>query len=80
MAEQTHETTAASAKSASQPTQTEELVESIVSALEARGVPAGTWLVDVVCVRQALRDADDLLRRLEDAIIRAANPTSPIGS
>jgi hypothetical protein len=73
MAEQTNETTAASAKVAP-PAQNEELVESIVSALAARGVPAGTWLVDVVCVRQALRDADDLLRRLEDAIIRAAAP------
>ncbi len=47
-----------------------------VLALQAdiSGVPAGTWLVDVAVVRQSLRDADDLLRRLEDAIIRAASP------
>lgn len=49
------------------------LTEEIVSALEERGLPQGAWLVDVVRVRQALRDADTLLRRLEEAIIRAAS-------
>jgi hypothetical protein len=66
----------ASAEAAPQTAQ-DELVEQIVSALEARGVPAGTWLIDLVCVRQALRDADNLLRRLEDAITRAASPVPP---
>jgi hypothetical protein len=49
------------------------LVGEIVRELEERGVPAGTWLVDVARVRQSLREADTLLRRLEDAIIRSAS-------
>ena len=51
------------------------LAEEIVRALEERGVPSGAWLVDIARVRQSLREADTLLRRLEDAIIR-----SPSGS
>jgi hypothetical protein len=58
------------------PAQRDDLVDSIVRALEVRGIPSGTWLVDVVQVRQALRDADDLMRRLEEAIIRAASPAA----
>ena len=53
------------------------LVEEIVHGLEERGVPSGAWLIDVARVRQSLREADDLLRRLEDAIIRSAE-TSPL--
>jgi hypothetical protein len=53
------------------------LAEEIVQRLEERGVPAGAWLIDVARVRQSLREADDLLRRLEDAIIRSAE-TSPL--
>lgn len=53
------------------------LVEEIVQGLEVRGVPSGAWLIDVARVRQSLREADDLLRRLEDAIIRSAE-TSPL--
>jgi hypothetical protein len=53
------------------------LAEEIIHGLEERGVPAGAWLVDVARVRQSLREADDLLRRLEDAIIRSA-ATSPL--
>jgi len=49
-----------------------ELVEEIVGELQARGVPSGAWLLDVAKVRQSLREADDLMRRLEDAIIRSA--------
>jgi hypothetical protein len=54
----------------------EELVESLLNALEARGVPQGAWLVDINRIRQALQEADSLLRRLEDAIIRAASSPS----
>lgn len=49
-----------------------ELVNEIVRELETRGVPSGTWLVDLARVRQSLREADTLLRRLEDAIIRSS--------
>ena len=51
----------------------EELVERVIAALETRGVPEGTWLVDINRVRCALQEADGLLRRLEDAVIRAAS-------
>lgn len=49
-----------------------ELVEEIVSELETRGVPSGAWLLDLAKVRQSLREADNLMRRLEDAIIRSS--------
>jgi len=49
-----------------------ELAQEIVRELEQRGVPSGTWLVDIARVRQSLREADTLLRRLEDALIRAS--------
>jgi hypothetical protein len=55
-----------------------ELVEEVVQALEERGLPPGAWLVDVARVRRSLQEADALLRRLEDAIIRSAE-TAPLG-
>lgn len=57
--------------------ETSELAEEIVLALEERGLPPGAWLVDIARVRRALSDADGLLRRLEDAVIRAAG-SSPL--
>jgi DNA-binding LytR/AlgR family response regulator len=60
----------------SEAAEREELVESLLNALEARGVPQGAWLVDINRIRQALQEADSLLRRLEDAIIRAASSSS----
>jgi hypothetical protein len=54
-----------------------ELADEIVRALEERGVPAGAWLVDIARVRRALAEADGLLRRLEDAVIRGAT-SSPL--
>jgi len=51
-------------------------VESLLNALEVRGVPQGAWLVDINRIRSALQEADSLLRRLEDAIIRAASSPS----
>ena len=53
-----------------------ELVGEIVRELENRGVPSGAWLFDIARVRQSLREADTLLRRLEDAIIRSQSPAS----
>ena len=56
-----------------QPTQPEALAEEILRLLEQRGVPSGAWLIDIAQVRSALRDADSLLRRLEEAIVRSAS-------
>jgi hypothetical protein len=53
------------------------LVAEIVDALEQRGIPAGAWLVDIARIRYALQEADDMLRRMENAIIRDAN-SSPL--
>jgi hypothetical protein len=61
------------------PAQGNELLESLIAALEVRGVPQGTWLVDISRARQALQEADGLLRRLEDAIIRDASSPSRSG-
>jgi hypothetical protein len=49
-----------------------ELVEELLSELQTRGIPSGAWLLDVAKVRQSLREADNLMRRLEDAIIRSS--------
>jgi hypothetical protein len=57
---------------APESTDAETLAERVLELLEQRGVPSGTWLVDIAQVRRSLRDADNLLRRLEDAIIRSA--------
>lgn len=54
-----------------------ELAAEIIRELEHRGVPAGAWLIDIGRVRQSLREADTLLRRLEDAIIRSSS-ASPL--
>ena len=51
----------------------EGLAEEILRLLEERGVPSGAWLVDIAQVRNALREADALLRRLEEAIVRSAS-------
>jgi hypothetical protein len=51
--------------------------EELLRALEERGVPSGAWLVDISRARHALQEADSILRRLEEAIIRAAR-TSPL--
>jgi hypothetical protein len=45
--------------------------------LEERGVPSGTWLVDIAQARNALQSADAVLRRLEAAIIRSAGSAPP---
>jgi hypothetical protein len=55
------------------PVHREGLAEEILRLLEERGVPSGAWLVDIAQARSALREADALLRRLEDAIVRTAS-------
>jgi hypothetical protein len=54
------------------PSAREGLAEEIMRLLEERGVPSGAWLVDIAQVRSSLREADTLLRRLEEAIVRSA--------
>lgn len=53
------------------------LAAEIVDALEQRGIPSGAWLVDIARIRHALQEADDMLRRMENAIIRDAS-SSPL--
>ncbi len=51
----------------------EELVDALLDRLRSEGAPAGAWLVDIAEVRRALQEADALLRRLQDAIMRGAS-------
>jgi hypothetical protein len=61
-----------------QPTdEREQLADEIMRLLEERGVPSGTWLVDIAQARNALQSADAVLRRLEAAIIRSAGSAPP---
>jgi hypothetical protein len=55
------------------PLRRDGLAEEILRLLEERGVPSGAWLVDIAQARTALREADALLRRLEEAIVRGAS-------
>jgi hypothetical protein len=50
----------------------EQLIDDLLERLKAEGAPEGTWLLEIDEVREALRQADDILRRLRDAIITAA--------
>jgi hypothetical protein len=61
---------------AAEAAEASELVGEIIRELEQRGVPAGAWLIDIARVRQSLREADTLLRRLEDTIIRSSSASS----
>jgi hypothetical protein len=67
----------ASRPAADAPLGREGLAEEIIKLLEERGVPSGAWLVDIGQARTALREADALLRRLEEAIVRAAASATP---
>ena len=49
------------------------IADRVVAGLEERGVPQGVWLVEIGQVRDALRSADVLLLRLQDALIRDAS-------
>jgi hypothetical protein len=68
---------AASQPAADAPLGREGLAEEVMRLLEERGVPSGAWLVDIAQARTALREADALLRRLEEAIVRAAASATP---
>ena len=46
------------------------LATELLRQLEERGAPQGTWLFEIERVRQALREADELLLHLYDAVIR----------
>jgi hypothetical protein len=46
-----------------------QLVRDVADALAERGVPQGTWLIDIGRAREDLRRLDELLRRLESAIV-----------
>jgi hypothetical protein len=59
----------------SEHSQEERLAETVIAALEARGVPDGVWLIEIEQARLGLKAVDDLLRRLEDAVIRNAGST-----
>jgi hypothetical protein len=50
-----------------------ELLDALLARLKEEGVPQGTWLIEIALVREALRAADSVLRRLEDALIRDAS-------
>jgi hypothetical protein len=53
-----------------EPEERDELLEALLARLREEGVPAGAWLVDISKVRQALREADELLAELQRAIER----------
>ena len=56
------------------------LADELADELEQRGVPPGAWLLDIARTRRALQEADTLLRRLEDAVIRGASSAPLDGS
>ena len=60
-----------------QAAERESLAAEILQTLEERGLPGGAWLIDIGRARHALQEADSLLRRLEDAIVRSAS-SSPL--
>jgi hypothetical protein len=53
---------------------TEALAAAIADALTRRGVPEGTWLIDITEARREVRRTaarvDDLLQRLQDAVVK----------
>lgn len=54
----------------------EELLAALLERLRSEGAPQGVWLVEIEQVRAALQGADDLLRRLADAIVNGLPPLS----
>lgn len=55
----------------------EGLADELIERLRSEGIPEGTWLIDIELARKALRQADEVLRKLQQAIIRAAGPDQP---
>jgi hypothetical protein len=56
----------------------EQLAREVIEQLRVQGVPEGAWLLDIEEVRRSLHEADELLRRLKEAIIRAASSAPSI--
>ncbi|HEV8686167.1 MAG TPA: hypothetical protein VGQ84_02765 [Gaiellaceae bacterium] len=50
------------------------LAAQMLAAIEELGVPTGAWLVDIDRMREDLDHTQTVLRRMENAIIRAAKP------
>jgi hypothetical protein len=50
------------------------LAAQMLAAIEELGVPPGAWLVDIDRMREDLDHTQAVLRRMENAIIRAAKP------
>lgn len=62
------------------PQQVVTLAAQIVSLLQTQGVPEGMWLLEIARARATLRQVDELLWRMEQAIAaqaQAAPPLSP---
>jgi hypothetical protein len=51
-----------------------QLLTAIVDQLRLEGAPQGMWLIEIAQARQALQNADGLLRRMSEAIIAGASP------
>lgn len=49
-------------------------VAGILEGLEGRGIPQGAYLLQVEQARLALSQVDDLLRRVQAALVRGAGP------
>jgi hypothetical protein len=50
------------------------LAAELLARIEELGAPSGAWLVDIDRMREDLDHTQTVLRRMEDAIIRAAKP------
>jgi hypothetical protein len=59
--------------------ETQALARAIVAELEARRSVGGYLLVDVEQAREQLRQVDDTLRRVREAIVAAAAPDVGMG-
>jgi len=50
----------------------QELVSELLARLRAEGVPGGMWLLELERVERSLADSLAVVRRMTDAIVRAA--------
>lgn len=57
----------------------EQLAAALLESLRREGVPQGVWLADIARTREALREADDTLRRLYDAVLQGLPPLEQTG-
>jgi hypothetical protein len=54
-------------------------LDELLDRLASRGVPQGSWLADIASARASLRQADGLLLRMQDAIVRGFAASDEIG-